>query len=153
MSRRVWWMHAVLVALPALASCNEAASPDNAPNEAPPATFDEQVALGADAYAASCATCHGDSGQGTSEAPRLVGLAEGALPLDPPPDRQVRKTQFVTVADVATFAVTYMPPDDPGSLDPETYWAILAFDLKANGITLDEKLTPELAETLTIPRE
>jgi hypothetical protein len=82
----------------------------------------------------------------------LVGLKEGALPLDPPASRQVRKEKFVTVADVASFAVMNMPPDDPGSLSTEEYLAVLAFDLNANGIMLDEKLTLDLAKTLTIPR-
>jgi hypothetical protein len=45
-----------------------------------------------------------------------------------------------------------MPPDAPGSLSTEEYLAILAFDLDANGIMLDQKLTLELAGTLTIPR-
>jgi len=117
-----------------------------------PETFDEQVELGGMEFAEHCAECHGDSGQGTAKAPRVVGLEEGALPLDPPASRTVRKEQFVTVADVASFVVTNMPPDAPGSLSTEEYLAILAFDLKANGITLEEKLDLELAETLTIPR-
>jgi hypothetical protein len=45
-----------------------------------------------------------------------------------------------------------MPPKAPGSLSAEEYWAILAFDLSANGIQLEQKLSPELAATLTIPR-
>lgn len=32
-------------------------------------------------------------------------------------------------------------------------WAILAFDLKANGIERQQKLTPELAATLEVPRQ
>jgi mono/diheme cytochrome c family protein len=117
-----------------------------------PATFEDQVALGGMLFADHCAECHGDAGQGTDVAPRLVGLDEGALPLDPPASRQVRKEKFVTVADVANFAVMNMPPDAPGSLSTEEYLAILAFDLNANGIMLDQKLTLELAGTLTIPR-
>jgi mono/diheme cytochrome c family protein len=125
---------------------------DQGMETATPATFEEQVELGGMAFADHCAECHGDAGQGTDKAPRLVGLDEGALPLDPPASRQVRKEKFVTVADVANFAVMNMPPDDPGSLSTEEYLAILAFDLNANGIMLDEKLTLELAGTLTIPR-
>jgi S-disulfanyl-L-cysteine oxidoreductase SoxD len=117
-----------------------------------PATFDEQVELGAMEFAEHCAECHGDSGQGTAKAPRVVGLEQGALPLDPPASRTVRTEQFVTVGDVASFVVMNMPPDAPGSLPTEEYLAILAFDLKANGITLDQKLDLELADTLTIPR-
>jgi cytochrome c len=134
-------------------SSNTPASSSSTP--APPAaggtSFAEQVVAGQRLYAESCASCHGDSGQG-GKAPRLVGLKEGALPLDPPADRQVRKGQFVTVADVASFVVANMPPKKAGTLSADQYWAILAFDLKANGIDLPTGLTPEMAPTLTIPR-
>jgi cytochrome c len=119
---------------------------------APPANFTEQVALGQKLYADKCASCHGAGGEG-KDAPRLVGLKQGALPLDPPPAAKARKTPFKTVADVADFTVRAMPGDHPGSLQSEQYWAILAFDLKANGIDLgDKKLDGALAATLTIPR-
>jgi mono/diheme cytochrome c family protein len=75
----------------------------------PAQTFAEQVAAGQSVYGQHCAECHGAAGQG-DRAPRLVGLKEGALPLDPPAERKFRKTQFVTVADVADFAVQNMPP-------------------------------------------
>jgi cytochrome c len=118
----------------------------------PPATFDEQVALGEMGFAEYCAKCHGDMGQGTDIAPRLVGLDQGALPLDPPASRKIRTEQFVTVGDVANFAVVNMPADAPGSLSTQEYLNILAFDIKANGVTLPQPLTLELADTLTIPR-
>ena len=115
-------------------------------------TFAEQAEQGADLYAANCSECHGAEGQGTDKAPRLVGLDEGALPLDPPESRMLRTEQFVTVADVASFVVMNMPPNAAGSLSNSEYLAILAFDLQANGITLEEPLDLDLAETLTIPR-
>jgi mono/diheme cytochrome c family protein len=120
---------------------------------AAPANFGEQAALGQKLYGENCAGCHGDSGEG-KDAPPLVGLDKGALPLEPPKGAKYRKTQFKTVADVAEFVVKHMPPKTPGSLPEEHYWAILAFDLKANGIDLgDKKLDPELAKTLEIPRQ
>jgi S-disulfanyl-L-cysteine oxidoreductase SoxD len=125
---------------------------DSTPVKEMATTFEDQVELGAMLYAEHCAKCHGDSGQGTDKAPRVVGLDEGALPLDPPATRRVRKEQFVTVADVAGFVVANMPPEEAGSLSTEEYLAVLAFDLMANGITLDEELDLELAESLTIPR-
>lgn len=116
-----------------------------------PTSFADQVAAGATLYSQNCASCHGNAGQGDS-APRVVGLKDGALPLDPPADRKFRKSQFVTVADVATFTVANMPPKKGGSLTGDQYWAILAFDLHANGIDLPAVLTPAVAATLTIPR-
>jgi cytochrome c len=116
-----------------------------------PATFADQVSLGGQVYGEKCAGCHGAGGEGNERAPAVVGLSSGALPLTPRPGSK-RTTQFVTVADVASFVVATMPPKAPGSLSADEYWAILAFDLSANGITLEQKLTPELAATLTIPR-
>jgi hypothetical protein len=81
----------------------------------------------------------------------VVGLSSGALPRSPRAGSK-RTSEFVTVADVASFVVAAMPPDAPGTLAAEDYWAILAFDLSANGITLDQKLTEDVAATLTIPR-
>ena len=117
-----------------------------------PQTFAAQVALGQRVYGAKCAGCHGASGQGTDMAPRLVGLDQGALPLQAPAERKLRHEDFVTVGDVASFAVMNMPPDKPGSLTTDEYLAVLAFDLKANGVMLERKLDLDLAETLTIPR-
>jgi mono/diheme cytochrome c family protein len=121
------------------------------PSVAPPATFADQVALGQTLYGKNCAGCHGDGGEGKT-APRVVGLKDGALPLDPPATSKHRKAQFKTVGDVAQFVVATMPPASPGSLSEEEYLAILAFDLKANGIDLPNKLDKATASTLTIPR-
>lgn len=157
MSRARAWVHGATTAIAAvaMAACGGSTATSDGggtiPDAASPATFEDQVALGASVYGAECASCHGDGGEGTESGPRLVGLAEGALPLEPRPGA-VRTSRFVTVADVAAFAVANMPADAPGSLTAEQYWAILAFDLSANGITLEEPLTPELAATLTIPR-
>jgi cytochrome c len=123
---------------------------DTAP--AAPTTFAQQVALGQKLYGQQCSHCHGASGEG-GEAPRVVGLDQGALPLEPPAERKFRKTQFKTVMDVAEFVVQNMPPNAAGSLSSEEYFSILAFDLKANGIDLgDKKLDAALAKTLVIPR-
>jgi hypothetical protein len=93
-------------------------------------------------------------GQGTEKAPRLVGLKDGALPLNPPSDRKKRTMPFRTVADVARFVTVNMPANDPGSLSEEDYFRILAFDLRANGIDLgNQHLDMGLAESIEIPRE
>jgi mono/diheme cytochrome c family protein len=140
---------------PAAAAPVEAAPPAEAAAPASstmaPATFEDQVALGQQLYGANCASCHGASGEG-GKAPRVVGLKEGALPLDPPAGAKYRKEQFKTVGDVAKFVVATMPPNKAGSLTTDEYLAILAFDLKANGITLPNKLDLPTADTLQIPR-
>lgn len=140
----------------ALTACGGGAAP--APATAPaaaaaPQTFADQVTAGQKLYADRCSGCHGAGGQGSSKGPAVVGLKTGALPLDPASGAKYRKTQFRTVADVATFAVKAMPPGNPGSLDEQQYWSILAFDLKANGIDLgSQRLDSTVAEGLTIPR-
>jgi mono/diheme cytochrome c family protein len=127
--------------------------PGAAPGPVPagPTSFAEQAELGQKLYAENCASCHGASGTG-GKSPPLVGLKSGALPLNPPPTAKYRKNQFKTVADIADFVTKNMPPTAPGSLTPEQYWAILAFDLKANGINLDKKLDAATAQTINVPR-
>jgi cytochrome c len=130
-----------------LAACGGGAQ-DTSPSH--PAPTADQVATGQSLYGENCASCHGASGEGKDKAPMVVG--KGALPLDPRPGSK-RTAQFKTVADVATFVKASMPPNAPGSLTEEQYWAILAFDLKANGIDLGgKKLDGALATTLVIPR-
>ena len=134
----------------AIAACGSASHSRS--TSTPPATAAEQVARGQALFGRHCAKCHGDAGQGTEDAPRVVGLKEGALPLDPPPSRKVRKSRFVNVGDVADFVMTNMPAKKPGSLQPDEYLAILAFDLHANGIDLDQPLTLGKARQMMIPR-
>lgn len=103
-----------------------------------PAGADEaQVAQGEKLFAKHCAKCHGKSGEGGKKAPPVVG--KEALPLDPPPGAKIRKSQFQTAQDVAEFVSTKMPANKPGSLKPDEYYEILAFDLKANGVDLGDK--------------
>jgi mono/diheme cytochrome c family protein len=127
---------------------SDAKSPDTAASA--PATFTEQVTRGGEVFGAHCAKCHGNGGEGTALAPPVVGPS--ALPLDPPSGAQVRKSKFVTVADVAAFVTKNMPADAPGTLSEDDYYSVLAFDLHANGIDLDKKLDATVAASLTIPR-
>lgn len=144
-----------------LVACGGSAPPANAPPAAegatPPASatggFAEQAKTGAELYGKYCASCHGAHGN-DGKAPPVVGLAQGALPLDPPAGAKFRKSQFKTVGDVADFVTKTMPPKAPGSLSADDYYAILAFDLQANGIDLgDKKLDGALASSLEIPRK
>jgi cytochrome c len=97
----------------------------------------QQADTGAKLYVQYCASCHGDAGQGTKDAPPVVG--KNALPLDPPATAKVRNTQFHTAQDVAQFVAANMPAKAPGSLTADQYYDILAFDLKANGIDVSRK--------------
>lgn len=138
-----------------LCACGGASPGGEAPAASTPtsdATFAAQADRGGALYGQHCASCHGPGGAGKGDAPRLVGLKEGALPLAPPPGSKVRKGTFATVGDVATFAVENMPPSAPRSLPAADYLAILAFDLRANGIVLEQPLDLAQAAKLTIPR-
>jgi cytochrome c len=134
-------------------ACGGGTPSPSTPNAAAADPFARQATTGAELYTKNCASCHGPHGN-DGKAPPVVGLAQGALPLDPPPGAKIRKTQFKTVGDVADFVAKTMPPRAPGSLSGDEYYAILAFDLKANGIDLGDKvLDPGLAGTLEIPRK
>jgi len=134
------------------APASSAATPAAAPS-VPADGFAVQAAAGQALYGKHCAECHGKNGN-DGKAPALVGLDAGALPLAPSAKAKFRKSNFKTVADVASFVVKTMPPKAPGSLSSDEYYAILAFDLKANGIDLgDKKLDATLAATLDIPRK
>src|SRR5215813_15447128 len=104
---------------------------------APDKTAAAQIEEGKKLYVANCAKCHGDAGQGTKDAPPVVG--KDAFPLDPRPKAK-RDAKFHTAADVFAWASKNMPAKKPGSLTTDQYLAIFAFDLTANGIKLDKPL-------------
>lgn len=111
-------------------------------------TFAQQVEAGGELYGVHCAECHGDSGQGTADAPRLVG--DGALPKEPPAEREVRTNEFGTAADVFAFVDEYMPATAPDSVSRAEKVDILAFALSANGVELDAPLTLENAADVVL---
>jgi mono/diheme cytochrome c family protein len=99
----------------------------------------EQKAAGATLFEKHCAKCHGALGQGKDGTPAVVG--EGAL------------ARFTTAQELFDFVSKEMPKDAPGSLEPGQYWAILAFDLRANGIDVDGTLGPDNASTYVLHSE
>jgi len=113
------------------------------------ATVDQQIARGATVFAQHCADCHGASGQGTSDAPALVG--KGALPRRAH-EGAARQTEFRTALDVATFVTQNMPPDEQArqAISEPEYWALLAFALSANGVPLSQPVSPQNAAAIVL---
>jgi polar amino acid transport system substrate-binding protein len=112
-----------------------------------PKTAQAQIDEGKKLYVANCAKCHGDAGQGTKDAPPVVG--KDAFPLDPRPKAK-RDAKFHTAADVFTWASKNMPAKKPGTLKTEEMMAIFAFDLTANGIKLDKPLDAAAAQKIVL---
>ena len=81
-------------------------------------------------YTAKCASCHGDTGREGGNAPILVD----ATPFQPgvtPPTVGNYWPYATTVYDYVNRA---MPPDVPGSLQPDEVYALVAYLLNANEI-------------------
>jgi S-disulfanyl-L-cysteine oxidoreductase SoxD len=79
---------------------------------------DEQVAAGRDAYAADCAKCHGEQGEGGT-GPVLVGGSR-------------RIASYGTTDRLYDYVSRTMPFDDAGSLSEDEYWAVIAYLLQEN---------------------
>lgn len=109
------------------------ADPDDAPGPG------EQKTAGALLFEKHCAKCHGALGKGKGDVPPVVG--EGAL------------SRFTNAQELFDFVSKEMPRDKPGSLEPGEYWAILGFDIRANGIKLDEPLGPQNAASIVLHAE
>jgi mono/diheme cytochrome c family protein len=103
----------------------------------------EQVAMGAEVYAASCANCHGTRGEGAGrnapDAPMVVGT------------RAI--TSFRTAQELYDFTIESMPQDEPGSLTPTQYWSVVAWMLAQNTLSAPgDPLGPETAPGITLGR-
>lgn len=116
---------------------------------------------GATLFQQKCAGCHGERGESTTGAPRILG--EGALPelprarninADPSAgDRESLRLEarsrpagapwrdpFRTARDLHKFVSESMPPSDKKrkELSAEDYWAIVNFMLLAHGVAVPE---------------
>lgn len=130
----------------------------------------DQAAAGAQIYAAQCAKCHGDHGQGKN-APQLMGA--GALPeyprdgganqrfTDPQEIEQQVQTRapgtpsrepFTHAGDVFDYVSRHMPPGKlKGTLRPEEYWSVVHFILTAHGVAVPAGgLTPQNASSVSV---
>lgn len=100
---------------------------------------------GALLYAAQCAACHGDHGEGRGDFPTLAG-GRGSLSADKP---------VLTVGSYWPYATTLwdyinraMPYQNPGSLRVEEVYAITAYVLFLNGIVGES----DVLDRVSLPR-
>lgn len=95
------------------------------------------VQAGRALYAAQCAACHGDRGEGLGDFPALVG-GRGSLSLQKP---------VLTVGSYWPFATTLwdyinraMPYTDAGTLSSDDVYAVTAYVLYLNGIVSERQV-------------
>lgn len=95
-----------------------------------PASQAEQVAAGQGVYAADCAQCHGEQGQGGT-GPLLIGGNK-------------RIASYENTTRLFDYVSRTMPFDTPGSLSEQQYWDVIAYLLEENDLLpADTVLTPE----------
>jgi len=138
--------------LAVLAACS--GSPSSKPNRPSPggssaesssggtrSAASAQAEEGAGYFAQTCARCHGASGEGSVNAPPLIGA--GALPSNPSATRRLRTGAFTSAKDIGMFIKDRMPPGS--STPPDRTAAILTFLLRANGTMTSEPMSPTVA--------
>jgi cytochrome c len=104
-------------------------------NGASDQTQAEQVAAGQDVYAADCAKCHGEQGEGGT-GPLLIGGSR-------------RIASYENTDRLYDYVSRTMPFDDAGSLSEDEYWASIAFLLQENELLpADVVLGPDADVTL-----
>ena len=101
---------------------------------------DAQASRGAQAYAQTCALCHGASLGGVGEAPALVG---GGF---------ISDFSGLTVGDLFERIRTTMPLNNPGGLSRAQYSDILSFVLKSNGFPSGPRELYQRSEYLNLIR-
>jgi S-disulfanyl-L-cysteine oxidoreductase SoxD len=101
---------------------------------------------GAELFAAKCAVCHGESGEGSLMAPRLIG---GQDTLKSPQPVLTVGSYWAFATTVYDFISKAMPRGQEGSLKPNQVYALTAFLLYKNEIikdtdVLDAKTLPAI---------
>jgi mono/diheme cytochrome c family protein len=130
-----------------LIACHKTEPGPQAPAAPGGAAVTAQIDQGKQLYVDHCAKCHGNAGQGSDKAPPVVG--KQAFPQKPRAGAK-RDAEFHTAADVFAWTTQHMPGDAPGSLATDQYLAIFAFDLTANGVTLDKPLDGPAAQAIVL---
>jgi mono/diheme cytochrome c family protein len=112
----------------------------------------DRAAQGSSVFAARCASCHGDRGEGKAYAPSTMG--PGAIPLYPrdnsmaptttdPQQLQLQaqtrppgapsRPPFKTAQDLYDYLSRHTPEEGLRSLTPADLWAVVTFMLIAHG--------------------
>jgi cytochrome c len=87
---------------------------------------------GKDVYKEKCATCHNDKGEGRQgQYPALVG---GAGTIASPKPLKTVGSYWPYATTVFDYVRRAMPYDQPGSLQADEIYSLVAFILNANGI-------------------
>lgn len=95
----------------------------------------DQAKRGADRYADSCASCHGDNLEGEGQAPPLMGK------------EFTDQWNNQTVGDLFDIVKGTMPADRPGSLTRQQNSEVLAFLFQKNGYPSGKtELSAEVAD-------
>ncbi len=111
-----------------------AVTPTTAPTEAG-MTPGQQISAGQQAYAESCARCHGANLEGAT-GPQLAST---------------NLSTYVSADELVGYVSQTMPRNAPGSLGAEEYYDIVAFILDQVGLLpADQAVTPETAADILL---
>ncbi len=111
---------------------------DVSPNGAGLPAGSGTAAAGAAVYAASCASCHGDNGEGRPPYPQLVGGPKGDVDFsaDPKIPRTIGN-YWPYATTIFGYVRRAMPLTAPGSLSPDQTYAVTAYLLSREGLIPD----------------
>jgi S-disulfanyl-L-cysteine oxidoreductase SoxD len=104
-----------------------------------PESQSEQVAAGRDVYAADCAQCHGEEGEGGT-GPVLIGGNK-------------RIASYQTTERLYDYVSRTMPFDEPGTLSEDQYWNVIAYVLDENDLLPENTVLGPESEPVEIERE
>jgi mono/diheme cytochrome c family protein len=110
-----------------LQAWNQSVGPEG--KELPPGSGSAKQ--GAELFAAKCAACHGQNGEGSQLAPRLIG---GRGPLNSPTPSRTLANYWPFATTIWDYINRAMPPKQEGSLSADNVYALAAFILYRNEI-------------------
>jgi mono/diheme cytochrome c family protein len=97
------------------------------------------VAAGQEVYAAECAQCHGEQGEGGT-GPVLIGGNK-------------RIASYETTERLYDYVSRTMPFDEPGTLSQEQYWDVIAYVLDENALLPQDVVLGPESESIELKRE